>query len=76
MPLDMRPSTEDVAGVEDQADLHEAEVATRAAAGAARGKDTLDEALAAFVAEMPLAEGVEREAVLKRCRAFLKDAEG
>jgi DNA repair exonuclease SbcCD nuclease subunit len=71
-----KPAVDDVAGVEDVADLHEAEVATRAAAGAARGKDTLDEALAAFVAEMPLAEEVDRDAVLKRCRAFLKDAEG
>jgi DNA repair exonuclease SbcCD nuclease subunit len=60
---------------EDVPDLVEATVATRSAALAARGKETLDEALAAFVAEMPFAEGVDRDAVLSRCREFLVGAE-
>lgn len=63
-------------GVEDTPNMRDAEIATRAAAGAARGTDTLLEALSAFVGEMPLDAGVDRKAVLARCHGFLKGAEG
>jgi hypothetical protein len=50
----------------------EVEVATRAAARAAASRETLDESLVAYVDEMPLVDGVSRDAVLARCREFLK----
>lgn len=50
----------------------EAEVAARSAAMVARSADTLAEALAAFVNEMPLPEGVSREAVLERAKRYLE----
>lgn len=45
--------------------------AARMAAGAARSATTLDEALANFVEEMPLEEGVDRAAVLGRVKGYL-----
>lgn len=62
--------------VESAPDLAGATAATRSAALAARGAGTLDEALAAYVAEMPLEEGVDRAAVHARCREFLRTVEG
>jgi hypothetical protein len=59
-----------VAGEVEQ-DRLESEVAARSAAMVARSADTLAEALAAFVKEMPLPEGVERAAVLERAKAYL-----
>lgn len=52
-------------------DLEEVEAATRSAARAAKSKDTLEEAIAAYVAAMPLPEGVDRSEVLARSRQFL-----
>jgi hypothetical protein len=48
-----------------------AESAARGAADAARSTETLIEALNAFVKEMPLDEGVDRELVLLRAREYL-----
>lgn len=60
-----------VAG-EVEPDRHESEVAARSAAMVARSADTLAGALAAFVNEMPLPEGVERAAVLERAKHYLE----
>lgn len=57
--------------VEVERERADAAVAARAAAGAARGAGNLDEALAGFVGAMELEEGVDRAAVLRRCRAYL-----
>lgn len=43
----------------------------RAAAASARSAETMDEALSSFVANMPMKEGVDREAVAARCRRYL-----
>ena len=59
---------------EVESDRHESEVAARSAAMVARSADTLAEALAAYVAEMPLPEGVERSAVLARAKRYLEGA--
>lgn len=53
-------------------DARYAEAQARSAASAARDKDTLDEAVAAFVGKMPLPEDVSRANVLSRTRGFLK----
>jgi len=53
-------------------DKREAEAAARSAAHAARSASTLESALAHFVTMMDLEEGVAREEVLNRCRAYLK----
>jgi hypothetical protein len=57
-------------------DAKEIQVAARAAASAARSSETLNEALAAFVADMPLEDGVDRDAVLERTRRYLGKAGG
>jgi len=46
--------------------------AVREAAASAKDAETTTEALDAFVKAMPLADGVDRDAVLERCRGFLK----
>lgn len=56
-------------------DLTEVVVATRSAAVAARNADSMEDALAAYVAAMSLPEGVDREAVLQRTRAYLEGRE-
>lgn len=53
------------------ADLADAREATRDAAMAARKATTLQEALAKYVQQMPLAEGVSREAVLAQASRYL-----
>jgi len=52
----------------------EEQAAARTAAMAAKSADTLDEALAAFVKEMPLPESVDRAAVLARAKTYLGGA--
>lgn len=53
-------------------DQTDAVVAARGAAVAARQAGSLEEALSAFVQEMPLDEGVDRAKVLERCQGYLK----
>lgn len=69
--LDAVRALPDVVGVRAVSDQSEARAATRAAAVAVRQASTLDEALAAFVKQMPLGEGVERETVLAAAKAYL-----
>lgn len=57
------------------ADLADAREATRDAAVAARKATTLQEALAKYVQQMPLSEGVSREAVLSRASRYLTRGE-
>jgi len=52
-------------------DLGSAQEATRKAAAAARKTTTLQEALAKYVEQMPLGEGVSREAVAARANRYL-----
>jgi len=52
-----------------------AEAAARSAAAAVRGADTLDAALAGYVGEMQLEDGVVRTAVLERAKKYLAAAE-
>ncbi len=54
-------------------DEEEALAAARTAAAAVRGADTLEQAVAGFVAEMPLPEGVDRAAVGARVMALLTE---
>jgi len=53
----------------------EVKVAARTAATVARSAKTLDEAVAGFVAQMPMPDGVDREAVLARVKGYLGGAE-
>lgn len=62
----------DIVSGEVEPDRVESETAARSAAQVARSADTLAEALAAFVKEMALPEGVSREAVLARAKAYLE----
>lgn len=55
-------------------DAQEVAVAARNAAGAARSADTLYEALGEYVQEMPLEDGVDRDAVLAGSRRYLARA--
>jgi hypothetical protein len=57
--------------VEVMIDKADTEVAARSAATAVRSAETLDEALAAFVAQMQLPEGVDRQRVLGLARTYL-----
>lgn len=57
-------------------DTSDVKIEARTAAHAARKADTLDEALAAYVKTMPMDEGVSREGVLDRARAYLKGGRG
>lgn len=57
-------------------DAREIGAAARTAALAARSSETMYEALAAYVQEMPLPEGVDRDAVLARARRYLARSEG
>lgn len=50
--------------------------AARQAATLARSADTLDEAVAAYVGKMPLAEGVDRDEVLNMVRGYLAQSGG
>ena len=52
-------------------DRENEQAAARTAATAARSAETLEEALAQFVAGMPLPEGVSRERVVERARKYL-----
>lgn len=61
-----------LAGAEVFPDATETLVAARSAASAAKAAGTLDEALAGFVEDMPLAEGVDRADVLARSQRYLK----
>ncbi len=56
-------------------DVAEAKAAVRTAAGAARAAASLGAGLAAYVEAFPLAEGVDRAAVLRRASAFLELAQ-
>lgn len=53
-------------------DTCESEAAARSAAQAVRGADTLREAISAYVAEMPLPDGVGRGEVLSRVMSYLE----
>ena len=59
------------ATVEVLPDTGEAQAALRTAAGVARSAETVEDAVAAYVGQMPLDEGVDRAAVLARVRDFL-----
>jgi len=59
-------------GGEALPDVGEATAAARTAAHNARAASTLDEALASYVAEMPLGDGVDRDRVLQRARTYLQ----
>lgn len=52
-------------------DTTQVRAATRKAAMVARSSDTLDEALASYVEEMPLEDGVDRAEVLATCKGYL-----
>ena len=56
-------------------DSKEVRAAAKKAAMVARSADTLDEALAAYVGDMPLEDDVDRAAVLERSRSYLGGAE-
>ncbi len=58
-------------GGETLAEASEAQVALRQAAGVARSAETVDEAVAGFVASMPLKDPELRAAVLERVKGFL-----
>lgn len=60
-----------VVAVDIVPDRNEAEACARTAAMATRSQQTLDDALAAYVSEMKLDEGVDRDAVLNRAREYL-----
>lgn len=62
----------ELARVEVLPDEQEIAAAARTAAAAAQSQETLFEALAAYVKNMPLPEGANREAVLQRTRQYLK----
>ncbi len=64
---------EDVEGVtiEHVPDEGDELLSARMAASAAQGADTMAEALAGFVNEMHLEDGVNRDAVHERCRGYL-----
>lgn len=53
-------------------DAADTKAEARTAAHGARKADTLDEALATYVGVMPVDEGVSRDAVLERAKAYLK----
>ena len=53
-------------------DSAERVVAAKRAAGAARSAETMADALGGFVSAMPLEDDVPRDAVMTRCRAYLK----
>lgn len=63
-----------IVGYEVVPDDLESETAARSAAFAARSSETFDQALAAFVREMPLEDGVEREHVLSLSRKYIEGA--
>lgn len=54
-----------------ETDLEDDKVAARTAATVARSAETLEEALALFIANMPLPEGVNREHIVERARKYL-----
>jgi len=58
----------------DPADVRARQQDVRGAANAAREAVVLDEAVAAYVGAMPLAEGVDRASVLSHVRGYLKGA--
>ncbi len=61
-----------LAGLEVLADQTVAAVEARNAGAHARRSETFDEALAAFVEHMPLPEGVNRSAVARRAKGYVK----
>jgi hypothetical protein len=61
-----------IVGGEVEQDRCDSEVAARTAASVARSADTLAEALAHYVEEMPLPEEVDRAAVLERAKRYLE----
>ena len=63
-----------IAGGHVQPDDEQAEAAARKAATVARKAETLGEALAAFVGEMPLEEGIDRAQVLAKANEYLGGA--
>lgn len=63
------------ASVEILPDMDETIVATRSAAVAARSSSSLEDALAAFVEQMPVEDGVDRAAVRSMSLAFLAGRE-
>jgi hypothetical protein len=58
-------------GGEVEAEATEAQVALRQAVGVARSAETVDEAVAGFVAQMPLKDPALRAEVLERVKGFL-----
>lgn len=62
------------AGGEVVLDDAEASAAAKTAATVARSAETLDAALAGYVKEMPLVDGVDRAAVLALCKQYLGGA--
>ncbi len=64
-----------LAGYEVEVDSADSAIEARTAAQAARSADTLEEALANFVAAMPLDASVSRSAVLELARAHLAVAD-
>lgn len=60
-----------LAGYEVETDTTAATVEARTAATVARSAATLAEALAGYVNEMPLDDGIDRAAVLSRARSYL-----
>jgi hypothetical protein len=61
-----------IAGFEAGLDEKEVQATTRSAVGAARATESMGEALEAYVREMQLDLGIDRAAVLERCRGFLR----
>lgn len=61
-----------IAGFEVTPDDVEVRVAARTAATMARSAETLEAALAGYVEQMPLADTVDRGAVLRRAKSYLK----
>lgn len=70
--LEALKSMSGLAGYEVEPDDIEARAQARTAATVARSADTLDAALIGYVEQMPLAEGVDRAAVLEKAKSFLK----
>lgn len=66
----------DIVGGEAPPDEREAQVEARAAAGSARAAETFDAALAGFVGEMTVDDGVQRERIIDRCRGYLAGGGG
>jgi hypothetical protein len=62
-------------GGEVEAEGTEAQVALRQAVGMASSAETVDEAVASYVAQMPLGEKVQRAEVLERVKGFLGGSE-